>query len=184
MPNDSPATALLRRWLAGTVTPEDRRRTCAVLCMDFRYGESFHGCYRVENAGPRCADAARSLDYLLRLTPEDAPLVVFWLTHDGLCGCSRVETGSDDPAVVEPHTAATRRREVAALLAADDPGSPRLRRAVAAGRALLVSGHVDVAASPRTTRLLIDETKGILQESGLPRLPEELTDVTLPAGDR
>lgn len=184
MPNDSPATALLRRWLAGTVTPEDRQRTCAVLCMDFRYGERFHGCYQAENAGPRCADSARSLDYLMRLTPEDAPVVVFWLTHNGLCGCSRVETGSDDPAVVEPHTAAARRREVAALLAADDPGSPRLRRAVAAGRALLVGGHVDVGVSPPGIRLLVAETNRVLGAAGLPRMPEELTDVTLPAGER
>ena len=180
MNHQTAATALLQRWISGTATPEDRQRTCAVLCMDFRYGERFHGCYQAENAGPRCADSARSLDYLLRLTPDDAPLVIFWLTHNGLCGCSRLETGSDDPTVVEPHTADTRRLELEALLAADGPGSPRLRRAVAEGRALVLSGHVDVTASPRTTHLLVAETNGVMRACGLPELPAELADTDLP----
>ncbi len=180
MPNPSPA-ALLRRWISGAVTPEDRQRTCVALCMDFRYGEHFHGCYQAANAGPRCDDTARSLDYLVRLTPEDLSLVALWLTHNGLCGCSRVETGSDDPAVVEPHTAETRRREAAALLSPDGSGSLRFREAVASGRALLVTGHVDVTMTPRSTRLLIGETQEILRACDLPELPGDLFDITLPS---
>lgn len=182
MPSASTPDALLRRWLAGIVSPEDRQRTCAVLCMDYRYGGRFAGCYQVENAGPRCEDSARSIEYLVQLTPDDAPLILFWLTHDGLCGCSRVETGSGDPEVVEPHTADTRRRELRRLLAADGAAAPRFRQAVADGRALLIAGHVDVAVQPPTARLLVDESNGILRDCGLPELPEAFSDVNLPVG--
>lgn len=48
--------------------------------------------------------------------------------------------------------------------------------------ALLLTGHVDVTVTPRTTRLLVDEINDILRSCHLPVLPEDLSDVILASG--
>jgi len=166
---------ILRHWLNGTVSDTERQDTCTVLCMDYRYGRAFDGCYQIENAGPRYTDSARSIDYMLRLKGRDAFNVLFWLTHNGMCGCSRVETYSADPGVVEPHTAMTRRTELSKLLALESEYS-LLHNAVLRGHLVVLGGHVDVTTPAHSVRFLVRETNEILEASGLPRLPDEFTD--------
>ncbi|NBC16148.1 MAG: hypothetical protein GVY18_02400 [Bacteroidetes bacterium] len=168
---------ILRHWLNGTVSHAERQDTCTVLCMDYRYGPAFDGCYNVENAGPRYTDSARSIDYMLRLKGQEAFNVLFWLTHNGMCGCSRVETYSADPEVVEPHTATTRRVEVGKLLAADSEYS-LLHNAVRRGHLVVLSGHVDVTTPAHSVHFLVSETNQLLRNAGLPALPDEFQDQT------
>jgi hypothetical protein len=94
-----------------------------------------------------------------------------------MCGCSRVETYSADPAVVEPHTATTRRAELHKLLAPDSEYS-LLHNAVQRGHLIVLGGHVDVTTPSHSVRFLVGETNEILRDTGLPPLPTEFQDET------
>ena len=128
----------------GIVPFENPGRTCAVMCMDKRiHGWWFRGCYRVLNAGPRVEDSLRSILLFVDLHPctPDNPIFILWLSHDGVCACSKHETRSSDSHEVERHTALMREQAVQLLRT-----HPRLAEPIRNGSIRFRSGEIKLGS--------------------------------------
>ncbi|MCC6933526.1 MAG: hypothetical protein IT292_09760 [Deltaproteobacteria bacterium] len=156
---------LLLSWINGQSSDDVRGHTLVVRCMDFRHNSMFAGCYEIANAGPRYCDSIRSIETAFILK-ANIPLVMFWLSHNEVCGCGKVETNSNDKAAIDHYSDVKRQEELEQVFS-----NPKVTTIINSGKLIIVSATAMFNDSHNLgLRLNIEETNELLSKHNLPRL--------------